>query len=96
MNKPKPPVVKLTVVIKATWDEAFAEEIAIVNVDAGVERSRTSRPFAMLRISGKKLSLFEFCEAAALNLDTGIANEFASLKARRFFWKLARGPLLVQ
>jgi hypothetical protein len=31
VNKPKPPVVKLAVVIKATWNEVFAEGIAIVN-----------------------------------------------------------------
>jgi hypothetical protein len=52
VNKPKPPVVKLAVVIKATWDEAFAEGVAILNGDAGVEGSRASRPLAMLRISG--------------------------------------------
>jgi hypothetical protein len=92
VNKPKPPVVKLTVVIKATWDEAFAEGIAIVNGDADVEGSRASRPLAMLRIVGKQLSLFEFYEAAALNLDTGLANEFASLKARRFFFEAGSRP----
>jgi hypothetical protein len=96
VNKPQPPVVKLTVVIKATWDEAFAEGIAIVNGDASVEESRACRTLEMLRIGGQQLSLFEFCEAAALYLDTSMAYEFASLKARRFFWKLARGPLLVQ
>ena len=92
MSKLKPPVVKLAVVIKTTWDETFAEGIAIVNGDAGIEGSRASRPLAMLRIVGKQLSLFEFYEAAALNLDTGLANEFASLKARRFFLEAGSRP----
>jgi hypothetical protein len=92
VNKPKPPVVKLTVVIKATWDEAFAEGVAILNGDAGVEGSRASRPLAMLRIGGQQLSLFEFCEGAALYLDTSMANEFASLKARRFFLEAGSRP----
>jgi hypothetical protein len=58
VSKPKPPVVKLAVVIKTTWDETFAEGIAIVNGGAGVEGSRASRPLAMLRIGGQQLSLF--------------------------------------
>jgi hypothetical protein len=92
VNKPKPPVVKLIVVIKATWDEEFAKGIAIVNGDAGVEGSRASRPLAVLRIGGQQMSLFNFCEAAALNLDTSMANEFASLKARRFFLEAGSRP----
>jgi hypothetical protein len=72
-------------VIKATWDEALAEGIAIANGDAGVEGPRASRTLAMLRNGGQQLRLFEFCEAAALNLDTSMVNEVSPLKARRFF-----------
>jgi hypothetical protein len=60
VNKPKPPVVILAAAIKATWDEAFAEGIAIVNGDAGVEGPRASRPLAMPRIGGHQPGLFEF------------------------------------
>jgi hypothetical protein len=60
-------------VIKASWDEAFAECIAFVNGEAGVEGPQASRPLAMLRIGEQQLILFQFCEAAALNLDTSMA-----------------------
>ena len=67
VDKPKSPVVQLTVVTKATWDEAFDVGIVIVNGDAGVEGFRTSRPRAMLRIVGQQLSLFECCKEVAPN-----------------------------
>jgi hypothetical protein len=65
----------MAVVIKATWDEAFAEGIG----DAGVEGSRASRPLAMLKIGAQQL--FSAADADVV-VDGLFARRFDKMKTR--------------